>query len=146
MTKANGRKIWVYLDDISVEFLSDRIQNMEKRLQNRAFSQSINHPGTYVFLWLGSDNSKGMPTEWKQGFKAVGRVKNIERGERYNDESETEVEIGYVFSEAINRLDILREAPESYSLRTDHRNIHCRKYSTRCIPIYFFDVLHTCFP
>lgn len=70
--------------------------------------------GTYVFLWLGSDNSKGMPTEWKQGFKAVGRVKNIERGERYNDESETEVEIGYVFSEAINRLDILREAPESY--------------------------------
>lgn len=70
--------------------------------------------GTYVFLWLGSDNSKGMPTEWKQGFKAVGRVKGIERGEKYNDESETEVEIGYVFSEAINRLDILREAPESY--------------------------------
>lgn len=70
--------------------------------------------GTYVFLWLGSDNSKGMPTEWKQGFKAVGRVKSVKRGGKYNDESETEVEIGYVFSEAINRLDILREAPESY--------------------------------
>lgn len=23
-------------------------------------------PGTYTFLWLGSDNSKGIPTVWKQ--------------------------------------------------------------------------------
>ena len=33
--------------------------------------------GTYVFLWLGSDNSKGMPTEWKPcGKSCAKRLKN----------------------------------------------------------------------
>lgn len=70
--------------------------------------------GTIVFLWLGSDNSKGIPTEWKQGFKAVGSVSNIERGEKYNDSSTIGVSLKYIFSEAINRLDILQKAPTAY--------------------------------
>jgi hypothetical protein len=68
----------------------------------------------YVFIWLGSDNSKGIATEWKQGFKAIGQVKSITRGEKYNDESISSVDIKYIFSEAINRLDILKEAAIAY--------------------------------
>lgn len=68
----------------------------------------------FAFLWLGSDNNKGVPTKWKQGFKAFGRVKSISKGKNYNDVSETVVEIAYIFSEAINRLDILRCAPVPY--------------------------------
>ena len=68
----------------------------------------------YAFLWLGSDNNKGMPTNWKQGFKAVGRVKNVLRGKYYNDISETTIEIVYIFRESINRMDILRCAPTAY--------------------------------
>ena len=68
----------------------------------------------YAFLWLGSDNNKGMPTNWKQGFKAVGRVKNVLRGNNYNDTSETTIEIVYIFRESINRMDILRCAPTAY--------------------------------
>lgn len=34
----------------------------------------------YAFIWLGSDNNKGMPTKWKQGFKAIGRITSINRG------------------------------------------------------------------
>ena len=68
----------------------------------------------YAFLWLGSDNNKGMPTNWKQGFKAVGRVKNVLRGKTYNDTSETTIEIVYIFRESINRMDILRCAPTAY--------------------------------
>ena len=75
--------------------------------------QELNE-GTYVFIWLGSDNSKGIATEWKQGFKAVGKVTGIQRGEKYNDESTTTVEIGYVFADSVSRLDILREAPSAY--------------------------------
>ena len=71
-------------------------------------------PGTYTFIWLGSDNAKGIATSWKQGFKAVGKVKSIDRGEKFNDESTTTLEIEYIFSEAINRLDILRDAPAAY--------------------------------
>ena len=70
--------------------------------------------GDYAFIWLGSDNNKGMPTKWKQGFKAVGRVKATTRGKNYNDTSETIIEIIYIFHEAINRLDILRCAPVAY--------------------------------
>ena len=70
--------------------------------------------GDYAFLWLGSDNNKGMPTDWKQGFKAVGRVKNVIRGKNYNDTSETAIEIVYIFKESVNRMDILRCAPTAY--------------------------------
>ena len=70
--------------------------------------------GDYAFLWLGSDNNKGMPTQWKQGFKAVGCVKGVNRGKSFNDTSETIVEIVYIFHEAVNRMDILRCAPVAY--------------------------------
>lgn len=70
--------------------------------------------GAYVLIWLGSDNSKGMPTEWKQGYKAFGRTKSIARGKQFNDESTTVVEILYGFGEAINRLDFLKYASEAY--------------------------------
>ena len=71
-------------------------------------------PNDYAFIWLGSDNNKGMPTKWKQGFKAVGKVTNIRRGSNYNDTSETTLEILYIFRESINRIDILRCAPNEY--------------------------------
>lgn len=68
----------------------------------------------YVFLWLGSDNNKGIPTQWKQGFKAVGRVRSVIRGKNYNDTSETKIEIVYIFHDSVNRMDILRCAPIAY--------------------------------
>lgn len=67
-----------------------------------------------IFLWFGSDNAKGMPTEWKQGFKAVGTVVEIIRGASFNSETTTKIRIEYIFSEAINRLDILRDASSAY--------------------------------
>ena len=71
-------------------------------------------PNDYAFIWLGSDNNKGAPIKWKQGFKAVGKVTNIKRGANYNDTSETTLEIIYIFRESINRIDILRCAPNEY--------------------------------
>jgi len=70
--------------------------------------------GTYVFIWLGSDNNKGIPTDWKQGFKAIGRLVHINRGEKFGDESTSIIELVYIFPEVINRIDILRDAPISY--------------------------------
>ena len=70
--------------------------------------------GDYAFIWLGSDNNKGVPTRWKQGFRAVGRVVSVCRGNSYNDTSETAIEILYVFHDSINRMDILRCAPVAY--------------------------------
>ena len=70
--------------------------------------------GTIVFVWLGSDNSKGMPTAWKQGFRGVGIVTAVDKATKYNDESHTTIELKYVFEQSVNRLDILRESPAAY--------------------------------
>lgn len=70
--------------------------------------------GTVVFVWLGSDNSKGAPTDWIQGFKVVGLVSSIKRGAKYNDESTTTLSLKYAFNESITRLDVLRDCPEAY--------------------------------
>lgn len=70
--------------------------------------------GTFVFIWLGSDNNKGMATQWKQGFKAFGRLISINRGDSYNDSSTFEIEMLLIFSDAVSRLDFLRETPEAY--------------------------------
>ena len=70
--------------------------------------------GYYAFVWLGSDNSKGQATEWKQGFKAFGQVIGLSRGEKWSDESTTSVKLLYVFPEAVTRLDLLKQAPREY--------------------------------
>ena len=56
------------------------------------------------------------PTAWKQGFKALGVVRSIDRGEKYNDESTTVVDISYIFPDAVSRTDILRDAPATLVL------------------------------
>ncbi|MFN0224065.1 McrB family protein [Paenibacillus sp. KR2-11] len=68
----------------------------------------------YTLVWLGSDNSKGQATEWKQGFAAIGRVISVERSGEFKDTTQTKVSIGYIFPEPISRIDILREAPTAY--------------------------------
>ena len=70
--------------------------------------------GDYAIVWLGSDNSKGQRTEWKQGFKAIGRITSIVRTGGFTDDSTTNLSLGYIFPEAVSRLDILREAPSAY--------------------------------
>lgn len=71
--------------------------------------------GTYVIIWLGSDNDKGKHTEWSQGFKAIGKVISIDRAQKRNDNSTFVVHIGYIFPKSVGRLDLLDEAPDDYS-------------------------------
>lgn len=111
--------------------------------------------GDYAFIWLGSDNNKGMPTKWKQGFKAIGRVKAIMRSASYNETSETNIEIVYIFKDAINRLDFLRSAPIEYYWCSnipligidDHANQTIRSVSgsSLCdIPAFFCSINRIC--
>lgn len=100
----------------------ERICSSEVGVLNDSFAINVRctqipenyNSGDYAFIWLGSDNNKGMPTKWKQGFKAIGRVGTIMRGASYNETSETAINIVYVFNDAINRLDFLRSAPIEY--------------------------------
>lgn len=70
--------------------------------------------GVYAFIWLGSDNSKGAITDWKQGYKAFGRINDVERADQRNDSSTTKLDILYIFRDAVSRLDFLEYVPLAY--------------------------------
>lgn len=98
------------------------IDGLNEGVQKNAFPVSVKctqvpsdlEVGSVAFVWLGSDNAKGMQTEWKQGFKAIGVVTEVKRGEKYNDESTTNLKVVYIFSQSISRIDILEKAPDAY--------------------------------
>ena len=70
--------------------------------------------GGYALIWLGSDNSKGMATTWKQGFRAVARIESVDLGAGHNDDSTTRLSIGYVFEDSLTKTDLLEAAPAVY--------------------------------
>lgn len=70
--------------------------------------------GAYCFVWLGSDNNKGQPTEWKQGLRALGNVVKKEGGPNWNDTWTVTLDIGVVFRGSIDRKDLLAHASAAY--------------------------------
>ena len=70
--------------------------------------------GCYALIWLGSDNSKGTPTAWKQGFRAIARIESVDLGKAFNDDSTTRLSIGYVFEASLTKTDLLEAAPAVY--------------------------------
>jgi hypothetical protein len=70
---------------------------------------------TFCFIWLGSDNNKGMPTNWKQGLRAFGVINSKRGGPGYNDEWELKVRIHFVFEQSINKTDLLEHNPALYT-------------------------------
>ncbi len=70
--------------------------------------------GFYAFLYLGSDNSKGVPTEWKQGLRALGVIEAKSGGKRYADTCVIEIEVRVIFPESYGKEDFVRKAPSAY--------------------------------
>jgi hypothetical protein len=71
-------------------------------------------PGFYAFLYLGSDNSKGIPTQWAQGLRALGKIVSKTGGEKYADKCQIGVEVKVIFPESIGKEDFLQKAPGVY--------------------------------
>ena len=70
--------------------------------------------GSYALIWLGSDNSKGMATAWKQGFRAIAKIESVDLGAGHNDDTTTRLSIGYVFENSLTKTDLLEAAPAVY--------------------------------
>ena len=71
-------------------------------------------PGDYVFICLGSDNNKGIPTAWTRGVRALGTVTGKSGGPGYNDQWDVAVEIKVVLPESVTQKDLLAKAPTAY--------------------------------
>lgn len=70
--------------------------------------------GDYAFICLGSDNNKGIATEWTRGVRALGKVTRKSGGPGYNDQWNLSVEIRVVLPESVTQKDLLAKAPRAY--------------------------------
>ncbi|CAM3930783.1 DUF262 domain-containing protein [Mucilaginibacter galii] len=98
------------IDDAKDEFSAFKVSVICKQVPFE-----VNN-GTYCLIWLGSDNNKGIPTNWEQGIRAFGKVLKKTGGPVYNDTWEVDVEIGFVLTKSIKKLEILSVNSKSYAL------------------------------
>lgn len=89
--------------------------------------------GTYVVVWLGSDNDKGAATEWKQGLRAVGQLTAKSGGPNYRDQWTLEVSIGVVFPNSIEKLDLVAKASKFYPWFGDAPVVGLKDYANQTI-------------
>lgn len=75
--------------------------------------------GDYVFIWFGSDNSKGTPTDWKQGLRAIAVVTSVEGGPAYNDNHNIGLSVSVVLPNSVDRKDLLAKASAAYYWMSD---------------------------
>lgn len=75
--------------------------------------------GGYAFIWFGSDNSKGVPTDWKQGLRAVAVVTSLEGGPGHNDIRHIGLRISVIFPTSIDKKDLLAKASAAYYWMSD---------------------------
>ena len=89
--------------------------------------------GTFALLWLGSDNSKGIKTAWKQGFRAVAKITEVVLGEKHNDDSTTSLSIGYIFPKSMDKTDLLEAYPQAFIHFSDLPLVGLSDYANQTI-------------
>ena len=60
-----------------------------------------------MFIWLGSDNSKGIDTPWEKGLRAIGILKNKEGGPSYKDEWSLSIVVKLILPRSLSHRDYL---------------------------------------
>lgn len=75
--------------------------------------------GDYAFIWFGSDNSKGIPTAWKQGMRAVAVVTSKKGGPNYNDSYDIGLRISVILPSSVDKKDLLAKASAAYYWMSD---------------------------
>lgn len=89
--------------------------------------------GYYAFLYLGSDNSKGVPTRWNQGLRALGKIVGKRGGAKYSDTCDVDVEIKVIFPESIGREIFLQKTADVYYSFSGMPVIGISSYSNQTI-------------
>jgi hypothetical protein len=70
--------------------------------------------GDFAFLCFGSDNDKGIPTEWGRGVRAFGKIADKSGGPNYNDTWEITIEVKVVLAETVSKKDLLAKVPSAF--------------------------------
>lgn len=92
-------------------------------------------PGSPIWLWLGSDNNKGQPTDWDQGIRAYGICKENERQEGTRNFDITISDL-FILPRAISKSDLLEASPETYARElSDASIVGLNNYSSQVVQL-----------
>src|ERR1039458_5382501 len=89
--------------------------------------------GDFAFVWLGSNNSQGTPTEWKQGLRAFGKLKARSGGAGYNDSQNLELSLPLALPTSIDRQDLLAHSPIAYYWMSEIPILGLNSYSNQTV-------------
>lgn len=70
-------------------------------------------PGSRVWVWLGSDNNKGVKTAWTQGIRALARCS--EKVDTGSKQFKITLEDILILSDTIEKRDLLNYSPYTYA-------------------------------
>jgi len=90
--------------------------------------------GSPIWLWLGSDNKKGKPTDWTQGIRALARCagKTALGGGKFHlilDEV-------FILPRTIEKFELLQTSPETYAQSlSDTAIVGLNNYSAQVVHI-----------
>lgn len=92
-------------------------------------------PGSPIWLWLGSDNNKGVATDWAQGIRAIGKCRTSDRIEG-TKEFQIVLEDLYVLPRSVSKMELLQASPETYAQKlAEAAIIGIYNYSSQVVQI-----------
>lgn len=85
-----------------------------KQIEEKIISSFNKNISIYSFIYLGSDNNKGIPTSWVKGIRAIAKVENIQGWYDFQSECVLELKVLSVFPESYDKFRFLDDSPELY--------------------------------
>lgn len=76
--------------------------------------------GAYAFIYLGSDNNKGIATDWKKGLRCIARIEKIDGWENFQSTCTLTLKIFLNFPESVEKHDFLEKTPGLYRFFSDY--------------------------
>lgn len=87
-------------------------------------------PGDCIFIWLGSDNSKGQDTPWVKGLRAIGVLEKKSGGPSYKDDWDLLVNVLLILPRSLAHRDYLHLGP-TYEAFSDIPVLGLNTYSNQ---------------
>lgn len=80
----------------------------------QAIVDKLTTGAVYCFLYLGSDNSKGIPTSWQKGIRAIGKITSIEGRVSFQSEATIYIDLVSIFPNSFSSTNFLEVTPKLF--------------------------------
>ncbi|EMR7681221.1 DUF262 domain-containing protein [Yersinia enterocolitica] len=85
-----------------------------KQIEEKIITSLTHNESIYCFIYLGSDNNKGIATLWNKGIRAIAQLDTIDGWNDFQSECTLSLRILSVFPESFDKVKFLEDSPELY--------------------------------